>query len=119
MILQKYIGKESTHTPGTLSAVSLGVQNLLTKLTSQTPKYNSKRIEYVYPSHAKALLEAGPESSIFITMGYLWKYLDKQMDRDKRNDPTTDRKKNRNVYFCDAYSHYLSASIHRVIGLKY
>ena len=110
----KYIGKESTHTPGTLHATPLGVLNLLTKLTSQTPKSNSKRIEYIYPDHAKALWGAGLESSIFITMGYLWKYLDKKKDRDKRNDPTTDKKKNRNVYFCDAYSHYLSASIHRV-----
>ena len=88
-----YIGKESSHTPGTLRAIPLGVLKFLTNLTSQTPESNSKRIEYVYPNHAKGLWEAGLESSIFITIGYSWKYMDKKKDRDKRNDPTTDKKK--------------------------
>ena len=38
----------------------------------------------------------------------------KKIDRDKENEPETDKKKNINVYFCIAYSCYFSASIHRV-----
>ena len=39
-------------------------------------------------------------------------------DRDKGNDPKTDKKKNRNFYFFNAYSCYLSTSIYRVIDRK-
>ena len=33
----KYVGKESTHTPGTLCAIPSGVFNCLAKLTSRKP----------------------------------------------------------------------------------
>ena len=48
-------------------------------------------------------------------MSELWKDLDKKKDCDKVNDPTTEKKKNINVYFCIAYSYYLSTDIHYVI----
>ena len=48
-------------------------------------------------------------------MGKLWKDQDEKMDCDKKNDPDTDKKKNRNAYFGVSYSHYFSTPIHRVI----
>ena len=72
----KYIGKESTHIPGTLCAVPLVVSNHLAKLTSQTPEYKSKSRDSVYTYYAKSFQEAGLAPSIPPTMGYLWQGLD-------------------------------------------
>ena len=39
----KYVGKESTHTAGTIHAIPLGVLNRLDKLTSRKPSIIMKR----------------------------------------------------------------------------
>ena len=46
-------------------------------------------------------------------MGDLWRNQDKKVEIEKERDIS--EKKNRNVYFCVAYSHYFSTSIHRVV----
>ena len=46
-------------------------------------------------------------------MGELWEKQDEEVDKNKERDVSV--KKNRNVYFCAAYSHYFSMAIHRVI----
>ena len=46
----KYVGKESTHTPGTLRAIPLGVLNRLTKLTSRKPSIHSEGVEKSPPT---------------------------------------------------------------------
>ena len=48
------------------------------------------------------------------TIGDLWRKHDEKVDNEKERDVS--KKKNRNVYFCVAYSRYFSTSIHRVIG---
>ena len=42
--------------------------------------------------------------------------MDKKNYRDMRNYPATEKKENRNVYFCITYSRYFSMSIHMVIS---
>ena len=42
--------------------------------------------------------------------------MDKKNYCDMRNYPATEKKENRNVYFCIAYSRYFSMSIHMVIS---
>ena len=76
----KYVGKESTHTPGTLRAIPSGVLNRLAKLTSLKPSLNSEGVDEVYPDHANALHKAGLAPSDFPTMGDLWKMQDENLN---------------------------------------
>ena len=97
----KYIGKDSTPETGTLRAIPLGVPNRLAKITSRKLSIHSEGVEKIYPDHANALCKAGLASPNFPTMGYLWS---KQYEKvDKEKEPSTNKKKNRNVYFCVAY----------------
>ena len=66
----KYVGKESTHTPGTLHAIPSGVLNRLTKLTSRKPPLHYEGVDKIYPNHANALREADFAPPNFPTMGY-------------------------------------------------
>ena len=60
----KYVGKESTHTPGTLRAIPSGVFNRLTKLTSRKPSIQAAAVDSIYPAHATALHKAGLAPSV-------------------------------------------------------
>ena len=55
----KYVRKESTHTPGSLCAIPLGVLNRLAKLTLKKPSIHSEGIEKILPNHARTLPKAG------------------------------------------------------------
>ena len=59
-----------------------------------------------------ALRKAGLAPPVFPTMGDLWRKQDEKAEKEKERDVSV--KKNRNVYFCVAYSLYFSAAIHRV-----
>ena len=65
----KYVGKESTHTPGNLRAIPSGVFNRLAKLTSKNPSIQAAAVDTIYPAHANALRKAGIATSVFPTMG--------------------------------------------------
>ena len=66
-----------------------------------------------------ALRKAGLAPPDFPTMGDLWKMQDEKLEIENEKEPGVKKKKNKNVYFCVAYSRYFSTSIHRVInGLK-
>ena len=110
----KYVGKESNHTPGNLRAIPLGVLNRLAKLTSRKPFIHSYGVDKIYPDHANNLHKAGLAPPDLPTMGDSWSKQDEKMDIEK--EPEFSKKKNRNVYFCVAYSRYFSTSIHRVIN---
>ena len=102
----KYVGKEITHTPGTLRAIPSGVFNRLAKLTSWNPSIHSEGVDKVYPDHANALCKAGPAPPNFPTMGDLWKIQDEKLEIDNEKEPDVNKKKNINVYFCVAYSRF-------------
>ena len=51
---------------------------------------------------------------VFPTMRELWGKQDEKVEKIKEQDVIV--KKNRNVYFCVAYSHYFSTATHRVIN---
>ena len=110
----KYVGKENTYPPGTLRATPSGVLNCLAKLTSRKPSLHSEGVDKIYPDHANALRKAGLAPSNLPTMGDLWSKQDEKVDTEK--EPDVNNKKNRNVYFCVAYSRYFSTYIHRVIS---
>ena len=65
----KYIGKCSTHTPGTLRMIPSEVLNYLAKLTSNKPNFRSKSVYSVYLNHTNYLCEAGLAPSIYLTIG--------------------------------------------------
>ena len=67
----------------------------------------------IYPAHANALRKAGLSPPVSPTMGELWEKQDEKVEKNKEQKVSV--KKNRNVYFCVAYSHYFSAAINRVI----
>ena len=75
-----YVGKEITHTPGTLRAIPSGVLNRLDKLTSRKLLIYFERVDKIYPNHAIALSKAGLSPPIFPTMRYLWSKQDEKMD---------------------------------------
>ena len=77
---QKYVGKESNHTPGTLRAIPSVVLNCLAKLTSRKPSINSEGVDKIYPGHANALRKAGLAPPNFPKMGYLWSKQDVRVD---------------------------------------
>ena len=64
----KYVGKESTHTPNTLRAITLGVMNVLAKLISRKPSIHSEGVDKIYPYHVKALRKAVLAPPNFPTM---------------------------------------------------
>ena len=109
----KYVGRESNHTPSTLRAIPSGVFNCLAKLTSRKPSIRAAAVDSIYPAHANALRKAGLAPSVFPTMGKLWGKQDEKLEKNKERDVSVN--KNRNVYFCVAYSRYFSTAIHRVI----
>ena len=110
----KYVGKESTHTSGTLRAIPSGFLNRLAKLTSRKPSIRAAAVDTIYPAHMNALHKAGLAPPVFPTMGELWQKQDEKMEKNKEQDVSV--KKNRNVYFCVAYSRSFSTAIHRVIN---
>ena len=79
----KYVGKESTHRPGTLRAIPLGVLNRLDKLTSRKPSIHSEGVDKIYPDHVNALRKAGLVPPNFLTMGDLWRKQDAKVDMEK------------------------------------
>ena len=70
-------------------------------------------MDTIYPAHANALRKAGLAPPVFPTMGELWEKQDEKVRENKERDISV--KKNRNVYFCVAYSRCFSTEIHRVI----
>ena len=70
-------------------------------------------MDSIYPAQANALRKAGLATSVLPTMGELWEKLDDKVEKNKEQDVSV--KKNRNVYFCVAYSRYFSTAIPRVI----
>ena len=109
----KYFGKEITHTPGTLRAIASGVFNRLAKLTSRKPSIRAAEVDSIYPANTNALRKAGLAPSVLPKMGELWEKKDDKLEKNKERDVSV--KKNRNVYFCVAYSCYFSTATHRVI----
>ena len=109
----KYVGKDSTHTPGTPGAIPSGVLNRLDKLTSRNPSIPAEAVDKIYSDQMNAFRKAGLAPPVFPTMKDLWRKQDKKVEIEQERD--FDGNKNRNVYFCVAYSRYFYTSIHRVI----
>ena len=78
------------------------VLNCLGKLTSQKPSIHSEGVDKIFFHHLNALRKSGLAPSDLPTMGYLWSKQDGKVDKEKETD--VNKKKNRNVYFCVAYS---------------
>ena len=96
----KYVGKESTHTPGTLRAIPSRVLNRLAKLTSRKPSIQAEAVDTIYPAHANSLRKAGLSPPVSPKTGELWEKQDDKVEKNKERDVSV--KKNRNVYFCVA-----------------
>ena len=79
----KYVGKESTHIPGTLRAIPPGVLNRLSKLTSIKPSIHSEGVDKIYLDHVNALRKASLAPPNFPTMGDLWSKQDEKVDIEK------------------------------------
>ena len=77
----KNVGKESTHTPGTLRAIPSGVLNHLAKLTSRKPSIQAEAVDTIYPVHVNALCKAGLAPLVFPTMGELWEKQDEKVKK--------------------------------------
>ena len=101
-----YIGKGITHTPGTLHAIPSGVLNRLDKLTSHKLNFHSESVDSFHPDHSNSLHKAGLAPPIFLKMEELVKGQDGKTNIDMEKEPEINKKKNRNVYFCVAYSRY-------------
>ena len=93
----KCVGKDSTHTPGTLHAIPSGFLNRLAKITSRKPSLHSEGVDKVYPDHANALRKTGLAPPDFPTMGDLWKMQDEKLKIENKKEPDVNKKENRNV----------------------
>ena len=65
----KYVGKKSTHKPGTLRAIPSRFLNCLTKITSRKRLIHSEGVDKIYPEHVNVLRKAGLAPPNFPTMG--------------------------------------------------
>ena len=92
---------EHPHTR-TIHTIPSGVFNPLAKLTSRMPSIQAAAVDPIYLAHANALRKAGRAPSVSPTMGELWEKQDEKLEKNKERDVSV--KKNRNVYFCVAYS---------------
>ena len=68
---------------------------------------------FPYTNCANALHKAGLAPPNLPKIGDLWYKQDEREDIDIEKEPDVSKNKNRNVYFCVAYSCYFSTSIHR------
>ena len=75
-----YVGKESTHKPGTLCAIPSEVLKRLAKLTSRNPPIHAEAVDKIYPSHANSIRKAGLAPPVFPTMGDLWIKQDEKVE---------------------------------------
>ena len=91
----KYVGKERTHTPGTLHTIPLGVLNRPSKITSIKPSIHYEGVDKIYPNHANALRKVDLAPPNLPTMGVVWSKQYEKMDTEK--EPDVSKKKNRNV----------------------
>ena len=64
----KYLNKGSSHPPSTFKSVSIGVFKRLARLTSVSDSSKTKKINEIYPHHAKALQKAGLAPTSFPTL---------------------------------------------------
>ena len=72
------------------------------KLTSRKLSIRTVAVDLIYPAHANTLRKARLAPSAFPTMGYLWEKQDEKLEKNKELNVSV--KKNRNIYFCVAYS---------------
>ena len=79
----KYVGKESTHTPGTLRVIPLRVLNILSKLTTRKLSINSEVEDKIYPNYAKNIRKADLAPTNFLTMGDLCSKQDEKVEIEK------------------------------------
>ena len=109
----KYVSKGSTHIPSILRAISPGVLNrfeilprtnsifILKGWTMSNLATEMSSVRWVYRLHLS--------NNRIIMESSIWKtYIVNE------KEPEVNKKENRNIYFCVAYSHFLSKSIHRV-----
>ena len=82
----KYIGQESTYTPGTPRTIPSRVLNRLAKLTSRNPSIHAEAVDKIYPAHTNALRKVGLVPPVFPTMGYLWRNQDDKVDNEMEQD---------------------------------
>ena len=88
----KYVGKESTHTPGTLHAIPSGVLNRLSKITPWKPSIHSEGVAKIYPDNTNTLRKEGLAHSNLPTMGDLWSKQDEKVDTEKEPDVNPPKK---------------------------
>ena len=79
----KCVGKESTHTPGNLRAISYVVLNRLAKLTSSKPSIQAESVDMIYPAHTNTLSKAGLAPPGFPTVKDLWRKQDEKVEKEK------------------------------------
>ena len=107
----KYSDKGSTHTPGYLIAIPLGLLNHLSNLNTRKTNFNYERVDNVYPKHANALQGAGLEPPIFPTMGEFWKgQHEKWILKKKKNLRATKRKKEMYIFVFHTHVIFLHLS---------
>ena len=94
----KYVGKESTHTPGTLRYIPSGILNRLAKITSRNPSIHAEAVDKIYPAHANALRKAGLAPPVLPTMGDLWRKQDEKVDIEK--EQSFSKKKQKRILLC-------------------
>ena len=122
----KYLNRGSTHTSACFKAIPSGVIRRLTSLTSMTEENADKRINELYPEHAKALENAKlttPEEYPTLRESLLLLQLQKQKKNDENpEDANTEsnaarskqeRDKIRTTWFCISYSTIWGLPIHK------
>ena len=110
--LLKYLNTSSCHTHSTFKAIPTGVFKRLSRLTSREEGMAKKRIDEIYPDHAKALKVAKlTKEGEFPTFEELWKNEDTDEIAQEKG-----RKDTRNMYFRIGFSSAWKTQIHKIIN---
>ena len=83
----KYVGEESTYTPGTIRAIPSWVLNRIAKLTSRKTSLHSEVVDKVYPDYVNSLCKAGFTDPDLPIMGNLWKMKVEKIDIENEKEP--------------------------------
>ena len=89
----KYLNRGSTHTEACFQVIPRRVLRCLATLTTETEELKIKRMNELYPSHAKALKVAKLAPEVFPTLGKILRNVATKPERKDRNEKQWPRQK--------------------------
>ena len=110
----KYLNRGSSHTTSVFKVIPDGVLARLAKLTTVTEGNKDKKLDELYPQHAKALKIAALAPPSFPTLSEALK--NQESTKEKKLDKAkADFQRSRSTFFCVGFSKHWPVPVHTKI----